>query len=287
LNSPTSIPPPLDRRQFLIAVKRLADSLSYGTDRSPFLGQGIEYVQSRRYEPGDPVKSIDWRVTARTGKPHVKQFETPKQMPVWLVLDTSASMALASQPPGKYGLAVQIAGGIALACLDRVSPVGILGAGGRELTVKPSLSRDVILQWLHSLRTWRFDELTLLGRRLLSLEPSLTQRALLIVLSDFHDPDAIAALRLVAARHDCIALVFRDPAEDQLTGAGLFRGREVESGREFLTHGSRLLTTTDDLTTALKKSSVDHFVIRPGTPFLAPLRHFLRSRGGITRRSRQ
>ncbi len=278
---------PLDSRQFLLAVKRLADSLSYGTDRSPFLGQGIEYVQSRRYEPGDPVKSIDWRVTARTGKPHVKQFETPKQMPVWLVVDTSASMALASHPPGKYGLALQVAGGIALACLDRVSPVGVLGAGGRDFVVQPSLSRDVLLQWLHALRTYRFDEPTTLGQRLLSLEPSLKQRAMLIVLSDFHDPDALAALKLVGARHDCICLVFRDPAEDRLEGAGLFRGREVESGRELLTHGKRLLSTTDQLTASLKKASLDHFVIRPGVPFLGQLRHFLRSRGGASRRNRQ
>ena len=278
---------PLDHRQFLLAVKRLADSLSYGTDRSPFLGQGIEYVQSRRYEPGDPVKSIDWRVTARTGKAHVKQFETPKQMPVWLVVDTSASMALASHPPGKYGLALQVAGGIALACLDRVSPVGVLGAGGRDLVVQPSLSRDVLLQWLHALRTYRFDEPTALGQRLLSLEPSLKQRSMLIVLSDFHDPDALAALKLVGARHDCVCLVFRDPAEDQLEGAGLFRGREVESGRELLTHGKLLLSTTDQLTESLKKASLDHFVIRPGVPFLGQLRHFLRSRGGASRRNRQ
>lgn len=278
---------PLDHRQFLLAVKRLADSLSYGTDRSPFLGQGIEYVQSRRYEPGDPVKSIDWRVTARTGKAHVKQFETPKQMPVWLVVDTSASMALASLPPGKYGLALQVTGGIALACLDRVSPVGVLGAGGRDLVVQPSLSRDVLLQWLHALRTYRFDEPTTLGQRLLSLEPSLKQRSMLIVLSDFHDPDALAALKLVGARHDCVCLVFRDPTEDQLEGAGLFRGREVESGRELLTHGKRLLSTTSQLTESLKKASLDHFVIRPGVPFLGPLRHFLRSRGGASRRNRQ
>lgn len=278
---------PLDSRQFLLAVKRLADSLSYGTDSSPFLGQGVEYVQSRRYQPGDPVKSIDWRVTARTGKTHVKQFETPKQMPVWLVVDTSASMALATHPPGKYGLALQVAGGIALACLDRVSPVGVLGAGDRDFVVQPSLSRDVLLQWLHALRTYRFDEPTTLGKRLVSLEPSLSERSMIIVLSDFHDPDALAALKLVGARHECVCLIFRDPSEEKLRGAGYFRAREVESGRELLSHGRRLLSTSESLTDAMKKASLDHLLIQLGTPFLGQLRHFLRSRGGATRRSNQ
>ena len=107
------------------------------------------------------------------------------------------------------------------------------------------------------------------------------------MLSDFHDPDALSALKVIGARHDCICLIFRDPAEDHLSGAGLFRGREVESGREVVTHGKKLLSTTEELEAALKKASLDHFLIRPGTPFLGRLRHFLRARGGVSRRNRQ
>ena len=57
---------PLQARKFVIAIKKLADDLTYGLDGSRFLGSGIDYVQSRQYLPGDPVKQMDWRVTART-----------------------------------------------------------------------------------------------------------------------------------------------------------------------------------------------------------------------------
>src|SRR5438132_985122 len=172
----------LDSRQFILAVKRLADTLSYGMDRSPFLGSGIEYVQSRPYTWGDPIRSIDWRVTARTGKVHVKEYETPKRLPCYLLLDTSASMAVSSQRRCKYAVALHIAGGLAFACLDRVSPVGVVGLGSRDLRIEPSLSRDRVLQWLHRLRHFRYDETTAVGRRIAELAPTLTSRALVITL---------------------------------------------------------------------------------------------------------
>ena len=268
----------LDARQFAVAVKKLADSLSYGTDRSPFLGAGIEYVQSRTYEYGDPPRSIDWRVTARTGRLHVKEYEAPKCLPCYLLIDTSASMTVSSQSLSKYALAVHVAGGIALACLDRVSPVGVVGVGEANLRVQPSLSRQQILQWLHRLRRFRYDEKTTLVRRLVELQPSLVHRALVIVLSDLHEAGAIKTLRRLQQQHDVVVLQFQDPAELQFSGAGLFRAREAETGRSFIAHGRQRWIDPNDVRERLKKYGIDHLLLRTDQPFIHHLRHFFASR---------
>lgn len=277
---------PLDERQFVVAVKRLADSLSYGTDRSPFLGSGLEFVQSRPYQPGDPIKAIDWRVTARTGKVHVKEYEAPKRMPVYLLIDTSASMTVGSRPVTKYAMALQVAGGIAFACLDRVSPVGVLGVGDREFKVRPSLSRDQVLQWLHRLRRFRRDEGTALAPKLLELIPSLPNQSLLIVLSDLHDPEAPAALALAAHRHDVVALQFRDPAELGMRGGGFFHGREAETGRDFVTHGHRQWLDLEAMESRLRDAGIDHLVVPIEEAVDQKLRLFFKTRDYIGRGAR-
>ena len=277
---------PLETRQFQLAIRRLADTLSYGTDHSPFRGSGHEYVQSRAYLPGDPVKSIDWRVTARTGRAHVKEYEAPKRMPVYLFLDTSASMTVSSQRLSKYAWAVQIAGGLALACLDRVSPVGVVGAGERPLRITPSLSRVQIMEWLHRLRHYRLDETTTLALRVAEVAAYLPSRAMFVVLSDLHDPAAPAALRLAAQRHEVVVLQLRDPAEDRVTGTGFFHAREAETGASFLSRGRSLPAAEEAVAAELRRGGVDHLVLRTDRPIAAPLREFLQSRGGLNRKAR-
>ncbi len=276
----------LDSRQFVLAVRRLADSLSYGNDRSPFVGSGVDYVQSRPYQIGDPTKAIDWRVTARAGKLFVKEYEAPKRLPAYLLIDTSASMTITSHGKSKYAVAVHIAGGLAFACLERVSPVGVLGVGDRAIRIEPSLSKHQILQWLHRLRRYRFDEETRLARRVAELEPSLRERSIVIVLSDLHDVDAIASLKQMAQRHDVAVLQLRDPAEDELRGSGFLRAREAETGREFVTHGRRRWLEPEIVADQLKKSGIDHLVVRTDRPFAIAVRQFFEARDLLGRGAR-
>ena len=276
----------LNDRQFLVAVKRLADSINFGMDRSPFIGSGIEYVQSRPYQPGDSVKSIDWRVTARLGKVYIKEFEATKQLPMYLLLDTSASMTVSSVSRSKYSLAVHLAGGLAFAGLDRVSPVGLIGTGDRAIRIEPSLSRTRILQWMHQLRRYRLDERTTLSDRLQELSTTLPNRALVIILSDLHEPEALPALKLMGQRHDCAVIQLQDPAEASLAGSGFFRGREAETGAEFVAHGRSRHMDTAPLHAELKRHRVDHLLLRTDQPVEHPIRQFVSMRGLVGKAAR-
>ncbi len=277
---------PLNARQFYIAVKRLADSLSYGTDRSPFLGSGLEFFQSRPYQDGDPIKSIDWRVTARTGKLYIKEYETPKRLPCYLLIDTSASMMISSTAKSKYAQALHIAGGLAFACLERISPVGVLGVGETDFRIRPSLSKDQVMQWLVRLRRFRYDEQTTLGKRVAELSPSLKTRALIIVLSDLHDLRAIPALKQLAQVHDTVVIQLRDPAETGLRGAGLMRAQEAETGIGFATHGRGEWLAQELVDSQLKRSGIDHLLIDTDEPFVHRLRQFFSTRDLLSRGSR-
>jgi len=275
-----------DPRQFVLSVRRLADSLSHGSDRSPYLGSGLEYAQSRPYQRGDSVRSIDWRVTARTGRLFVKEHEAQKCMPVQLLIDTSASMAVSSGARSKYALALYLAGGIALACLERISPVGVVGVGSGGFLARPSLSKTRILEWLLRLRDFRYDESTELARRIGELSPRLTQRSLVVVLSDLHDPLALEALKLLAQRHDCAVIHLTDPAEQSLRGTGLFRAREAESGREFVTHGRRAHVDPSLVEAELCGAGIDYLHLRTDREYVHAVRRFFAARGGFARLAR-
>ncbi len=282
------LPPEVANQPFEIAVRRLADDLRYGLDISQYVGSGVDYVQSRPFVDGDPAKDIDWRVSARTGRFHVKQYESLKTTPVYLLVDTSASMNFSSGPISKQMLAALIAGGLGLSALRRLSPVGLLGGGQRRLHFRPSLSIAKVFLWLHELRRRRFDERTHLAERVDQLSGLLKSGSLVVVLSDLHDRDAVPAIKRLAQRHDCIAIQIEDPAERGRLRGGLFRGVEAETGRSFVAHGrSRWFDRTSERPgKTLKAAGIDHLLLATDRPFVAPLRRLLADRAGLVRNTR-
>jgi uncharacterized protein (DUF58 family) len=270
---------PSAARKFVIAIRRLADDLSYGLDGSRFLGSGIDYVQSRPYLPGDPVKAMDWRVTARTNKHHIKEYEAQRRIPAWFLIDTSASMVASSTKRSKYEVALQVAGGLALACLDRTSPVGVLGCGTRDVHVPPSLAKDQVLQWLLRLRRHAFDEETMMTRRIRELRPTLQSRAIVVILSDMHEAGAVHSAALLAQEHEVAVIQVQDPAEVSLPSGGFLRAQEAESGRTFTARARKQMVDQLRIEGDLRKGGVDHLLLRTDEPYLHKLRHFFRSRG--------
>lgn len=277
---------PLDGKRFELIVKKLADSLNYGTDPSPFFGTGMDYAQSRLYVPGDPVKSIDWRVTARTKRYHVKEYEAPKRMPVWVLFDTSASMTLSSMPVSKYAQGLRILTAIGIAAQQRMSPVGILGLGEREVLVQPTLARSMLMQQAHQLRQYRMSEKTHFLHKIKHWLPSLIQRTMVIVISDFHDAEAIEGIKHIACRHDLLVLHMIDPIEKGEKGHAVFRVREAESGRCFTALSQTPWLKSQEIQHALHQMRADYLPIDISQPFTMPLRHFLAKRNALSREIR-
>lgn len=273
-------PDELAHGDFEMVVRRLADDLAFGTDASLFTGSGLEYAQSRTYEPGDPIKQIDWRLTARTGKPYVKEYEALKRTSVLILLDTSASMGVSSVRLTKHDLGVWLAAAIGLIAQRRLSPTAVIGAGERTTRFEPSLLKTDLWQALEPLRTGTVDEGTKLGERLRELIVRANRSSVIVVISDLHDADAIPAIRHAAQQHDVIALELRDPAEEGNLRAGFFRGKEAETGRDFIGGGRDRFRNQDEQDSGrlLARAGASWLRLVTSQPFIPPLRHFLAAR---------
>ena len=269
----------MDARLFELTAKRLASSMVFGMEESIFHGYGIEYAQPRPYVPGDPIKLMDWKVTGRTGKYYLKEFQEPKRMPVYILLDTSASMCVSSVKRSKYAWGVSLATGLALAAQSNMSPVGLLGCGERDIHIKPTLSSSTVMQWGHQLRTHGFLEKTSLSKKLRQLAPSLKTRVMIIAITDLHDKDAITVLKSVGQEHDVMVLHLQDPAERGVKGTGLYRGQEAETGRPFIGHGGKTWDISDEAKHQLTRYRVDYLLLRTDQKILGKLRLFLQMRG--------
>ncbi|MBC8087271.1 MAG: DUF58 domain-containing protein [Phycisphaerae bacterium] len=208
------------------------DSSFAGEYRSLFKGQGMEFAEVREYQPGDEVRTIDWNVTARMGRPFVKQYVEERELTVMLAIDLSGSSRFGTRPRFKHELAVEMAGVLALAAVRNNDRVGLLLFTDRvEHALPPRKGRKHALRLIRDLMTieprGRGTDISVATDRLSKL---LTHRAVVFFCSDFMTSELERPLARVAQRHDVIAVTLEDPSERELPNIGLARLEDPETG---------------------------------------------------------
>jgi uncharacterized protein (DUF58 family) len=233
-----------------------------GGHLSPYKGRGVEFDESRLYQPGDDLRTIDWRVTARTGKPHTKVFREERNRPVFVWLDLRRPMLFATRGAYKGVRAAEIAALIAWSAVangDRLGGLVFTDAEHHEL--RPALGMRAALRLFQKIAAdsvWdpaaraRAPE-TDADRALLRLTRVARPGSLIFLVSDFRSlgADAERHLRELAGHCDLVLVHVFDPVEAELPPPGRYR---VVSGGRILS-----IETSND---ALRRKYRERFAAR-------------------------
>jgi uncharacterized protein (DUF58 family) len=227
-------------RQIEIRTRRLVDESLAGHYHSVFRGRGIDFDSVREYVAGDEVRTIDWNVTARAGRPFVKQFHEERELVVWILVDVSASGDFGSGSTTKRELAAELACVLALSAVRNNDKVGLLMFSDRiEAQIAPAKGRAHVLRVVREILTCEpTGRGTDIGAALDAVRQRALRRSVVFLISDFELPNdggaALSALeraaRPVGARHDVVAFEVRDPRERTLPNLGLVTVEDAESG---------------------------------------------------------
>lgn len=213
-------------------------ALQSGGTVSRFKGRGMEFDETRLYLPGDDIRSIDWRVTARTGKPHTKLFREERERPVFIAVDLRPAMQFATRGVFKAVQAIKLAALLAWAAQqngDRIGGQVFSAAQCREL--KPQAGRAAVLHLFDALlhpRPAAGEQTPSFAHVLQRLAQHVRPGSRVYIVSDFRGIEAQAEQHLATlARHcDVVLLLIYDPLESRLPERGRYRFADAHNELE-------------------------------------------------------
>ena len=212
---------------------RKAISFLNGPYKTQIRGRGMEFEDVRQYQPGDDIRNIDWRVSARTGKAHSKVFHEEREKPVFIVVDQRAQMFFASSTAMKSVLAADLAAYIAWAAKHKGDRVGaLIFNDNTQQDIRPRNQRKTVLQILHHLSEYNqqlsgFNEHAKrsINDALLELKRVAKPGSQLFIISDFADLDAKSEhlLHDLAKHSEVVALQTLDKLDKELPSQGIYK----------------------------------------------------------------
>jgi len=277
-------------RRIQITTSRLVTDVFAGQYKSIFKGRGIEFYEVREYLPGDEIRSIDWNVTARTGRPYVKKFIEERELCVMLLLDASQSCYFGSVKLLKNQISAELCSLLALSAIQNNDKVGLIVFTEKiEKFVPPRKGLRHVLRVIREALYYKPEaKKTNISGALEYLNRVSKRHTISFVISDFFDQGFKRLLSVSNKRHDMIALSITDPRELDLPDVGIIKLEDAELGKSSLVDTSDTKFRRQYRESAVKRISerkkifrsinVDNIDIRTDVPYEKELIKFFRMR---------
>ncbi|HEY9161436.1 MAG TPA: DUF58 domain-containing protein [Desulfomonilia bacterium] len=219
-------------QKFHFHTRHMANEMFAGQYVSAFKGHGMEFSEVREYQSGDDIRSIDWNVSARNGRPFVKVFHEERELTLILLIDMSGSQQFGTKGRFKRDVMAEIAGMLAFLAIRTNDKVGaILFTSQVERFLPPKKGANHVWRLIKEIFTFEaVRPRTSIDSALTYLNRAVKRHAIVFLLSDCMDEGFEKSLRLTARKHDLTILRITDPAESELPDAGLIRMRDPETG---------------------------------------------------------
>ena len=271
-------------RKIEIKARGLSQQMFSGEYHSAFKGRGMAFSEVREYQYGDDVRSIDWNVTARLAHPYVKIFEEERELTVMLLVDVSGSGRFGTHSQFKEELAAEVAATLAFSAIANNDKVGVLLFSDHiEKFIPPKKGRSHILRIIRELITFRPQSNgTDISQALGYFSNVIKRRCTAFLLSDFYDSCYSEALKLVAGKHDLVALRLVDRREERMEDLGMVKFYDPESTQTlWVDTGSAAVRRAVDaraeahsrnVEETMRRYGIDMATMHTGEDFVKPLR---------------
>lgn len=221
-------------RQIEIRTKNVVNDFFGGDYHSNFKGRGMTFSEVREYVPGDDVRSIDWNVTARTGKPHIKIFEEERELSVLILIDVSSSGVFGSKKNLKIDLGVEIAAMLSFSAIKNNDKVGLaLFSDKIEKYIPPKKGKKHVLRLITDIVNHDFEN----SNKRTSIKTAIDfankiskRKSVIFLISDFIDDNFWNELKFLNFKHDVVGLQIYDSYERNFPNVGLINIHDSETG---------------------------------------------------------
>lgn len=219
-----------------IRTGRTVNTLMAGQYKSVFRGTGMEFEEVREYAPGDDIKSIDWKVSARLGRPFVKRYREERELVVMLLVDLSASGRFGTQESSKQEIAAETAAILAFNAIRNNDKVGaVLFTDQVERYIPPKKGSGHVWRVIKELFAHQPQHTgTDISEAVGFLGRVCRKRSVAFVISDFILPKDCEVvdrqMRSTARKHELINILISDPGDFVLPPGGIITTKDLESG---------------------------------------------------------